>query len=81
MSKDKDNESEEKIGKSSKSEPMTVCNLLVFSLRGGSGRVRSPDGDRLHPPDPRHHALLPRVRGQGGAGEDTLYRSGILNLN
>ena len=44
----------------------------MTSVRGGPGRVRPPDGDRLHPPDPRHHALLPRVRGQGGPGEDTL---------
>ena len=55
--------------------------LLVSSVRGGPGRVRPPDGDRLHPPDPRHHALLPRVRGQGGAGEDTQLLTNILNLD
>ena len=55
--------------------------LLVSSVRGGPGRVRPPDGDRLHPPDPRHHALLPRVRGQGGSGEHTQHFTNILNLD
>ena len=41
-------------------------------MRGRPGRVCPPHGHRLHPPDPRHHALLPRVCSQGGAGDDTL---------
>ena len=72
MSKDKDSESEDKIGKNIYSEAMNDSNLLFSSVRGGPGRVRPPDGDRLHSPDLRHLALLPHVRGQGGAGEDTI---------
>ena len=48
-------------------------------MRGRPGRVRPPHGDRLHPPDPRHHALLPRVCCQGGAGENTVMQ--ILGLD
>ena len=73
MSKDKDDVSEEKIGKRAKrSEATNGIYLLVTSMRGRPGRVCPPHGDRLYPPDPRHHALLPRVCCQSGAGEDTI---------
>ena len=81
MSKDKDNESEDKIGTNIYSEAMNDLYLLFFSVRGGPGRVRPPDGDRLHPPYLRHHALLPLVRGQGGAGDDTKHLTNILNFD
>lgn len=54
------------------SEAINDIDLLVTSMRGRPRRVRPPHGHRLHPPDPRHHALLPRVCSQGGAGDDTL---------
>ena len=65
MSKDKDTESEDKIGNDT-----STAHLLtpLCSLRGGSGGVCPPHGDLLHPPDPGHAPLLSGVRGEGGAG-------------